>query len=696
MLKNHTILYVEDDPRTSEAFVNVFGESFKKVYVAQSGDEGLRLFEMHRPDLVLSDLQLPGMSGLDMIASIRERHPQLPVIVNSAFSDTEMLLRSINLHVDSYILKPTDPGKLIDALHKASRMLQLEEALHASRETIQTIIDEIPDPILYIERDYTVSMMNQAARLQRGLSEVSVVLKCHQVNYNLPAPCPNTAQPCPIDQVNRNGRPVTLRHVRRNIHNEERHVDVHMRPLFDNEGAISAYIEISHDVTDYLRIQEDLRAETQKLSHLSLHDPLTRLPNRRLLSDRIEQTIERKRRSGEGFGVYFLDLDHFKEVNDSFGHSHGDQLLVQVSQRLVEVLRKVDTIARIGGDEFVLLIENGTDEAHFAQVAEKILKKVSVPFLINGIRARIGCSIGIALYPKDGEHAEMLLSNADAAMYVSKNEGRNCYHFYKPELTQMAQEYLLLSSQIRQALESGAFELYFQPFELISDVAMACAEVLLRWNHPERGLLLPGAFLSTAAKSGLMVEIDWWVLAHTAQLHASFRNNSAKPFSLSVNLTVQTLFAPDFMLRFDQMLARYGLGGEAFVIEIVESELMQNIPLAKQRIEELHRRCVAVALDDFGTGYSSLSYLLEFDVQMIKIDQSFARSIGHSERSAKIVKSILALSKTLGVVSIAEGIETAEQRRFLEENAVDAMQGYAIDRPMPLAQWRSRQQQAYM
>jgi diguanylate cyclase (GGDEF)-like protein len=428
MLKSLKLLYIEDDESTVHSFINAFGEYFSEVIIGKNGEEGLALFQQHSPHMMITDLQLPKMSGLEMIAQIRETHPAFPIIVNSAFSDTHLLLRSIALRVDNYILKPTDPYQLLQVLEKVARIITLEKSLNTTREMMQAMIDGIPDPILYIEPDYTVAMMNKAAKEQT--KDSVLINKCFNLaKKTLPA-CSEDGSVCPMSSVKETKQPITLRHLRKDKEGNNRNVEVHMRPVFNNEGEISAYLEITHDITEFLSVQDQLMAETQKLSHISLHDPLTHLPNRRLLMDRIEQAIERKSRSKETFAIFFMDLDHFKEVNDSLGHSAGDRLLVEVTTRMKTVIRKEDTLARFGGDEFVLIIENGADITHFTKIAEKIQKLFNEPFLISGHKIASACSIGISLFPQDGENAERLLSNADTAMYTSKNSGRHQFHFF--------------------------------------------------------------------------------------------------------------------------------------------------------------------------------------------------------------------------------------------------------------------------
>lgn len=434
MIKSLTLLYVEDDISTVRSFMNAFGDYFKEVLIARTAEEGLELFTKHSPHIMITDLQLPKMSGLEMIERIRQTHPSFPIIVNSAFSDTHLLLRSIALHVDNYILKPTDPYRLLQVLEKMARIITLEKKLNTTREMMQTMIDGIPDSVIYIEPDYTISMMNEAAKEQ--IEDSCFANKCFNLSQKTVPACSEDGTPCPMESVKKTKQPFTLRHIRKDKKGNKQHVEVHMSPVLDAQGEIIAYLEIVHDVTEYLTIQDRLMEETEKLSHISMHDSLTHLPNRRLLMDRIEQAIQRKSRSEEMFGLFFIDLDHFKDVNDSLGHSGGDTLLIEVAKRMQKVIRKGDTLSRLGGDEFVLIIENGVENTYFSKIANKIQELFEEPFIINEQKIMSTCSIGISLFPEDGEDAELLLRNADAAMYTAKSSGRNQFQFFTSAMRQ--------------------------------------------------------------------------------------------------------------------------------------------------------------------------------------------------------------------------------------------------------------------
>lgn len=431
-LKNYSLLYLENNEDDREAFLRLFEHHFKVIFIAKTPKEGLHIFETSHPDILLCTLQLPHLKELEMIGRMRKHSPHLPVIINSAIDDPQVLIKSIALHVDNYLLKPTNPHLILQALHKAAKVLTLEKSLTHSRIMMQTIIDEIPNPVLYIEMDMRVSMMNKAAKALGGEGADTLYPKCYTVSSQTSGACSDGSHPCPIEYVSKTKKPSTLRHVHTDQNGKKHHVDIHARPIFDPEERLIAYLEIRHDISSYLDIQNHLRHETRKLTHISMHDPLTHLPNRRLLEDRINHAIEKKSRSGTQFALFFIDLDHFKEVNDSRGHLIGDQLLVYVAKRIRKVIRKGDTIARNGGDEFVLIIENEASDEHLIAVAEKIQQLFNDPFIINGEEIFTTCSIGISVFPKDGQSVESLLNNADTAMYTSKQAGRHRFGFYAP------------------------------------------------------------------------------------------------------------------------------------------------------------------------------------------------------------------------------------------------------------------------
>ena len=682
MNKNISILYVEDDVLTVEAFLDAFSDVFKKVHVAYNATDGFELFLKEKPDIVLTDLQMPKMSGLELIANIREINQAVPIIVNSAFNNTKFLLESINLHVNEYTMKPTDPYKLLTLFEKISKTILLERTVKHSQEMFQMVINEMPDPIIYINRDLSIAMLNNAAKKFNEDALTKKTFTCHELIFKNMQSCANEAFVCPINTIKKTKEPVTLYNLKVLVGDKERNFDIHIRPIFDQENEISGYLEIMHDMTEYIKINTQLVDEKKKLEHLSMHDQLTRLPNRRLLNDRMEQVIRRKTRTKESFGVFFMDLDHFKEINDSLGHLAGDILLVEFSKRMLHSIREQDTFARIGGDEFVLIVENSDDAHHFEHFALKIQEILKEPFSIDGKKIYSACSIGISIFPEDGVTPEKLISNADAAMYFSKRSGRRTFTFYAQEMTEKASEYLNIGGDLVKAIKEDELVLYYQPIRNMASGKFTKIEALIRWQHEQNGLIPPSGFLPIAEKAGLLAQVDFWVLENVFKSFsvATFENLGIE--SISVNVTAETFFSKDFIIKLVHLIQLYNFDASFLVLEIVENQFMQDAVSAQKILFNLHSLGIKVAIDDFGTGYSSLSYLLEFPIDILKIDKSFVNNITTDKKAFKLVKSILSLAKILEYEVVAEGVETESQVALLVLEEVAFIQGFYFAKPM--------------
>ncbi len=418
------------------------------------------------------------------------------------------------------------------------------------------------------------------------------------------------------------------------------------------------------------------------IRHMAHHDALTGLPNRLLLEDRLCQAIVRASRYKTLVAVLFIDLDHFKHINDSLGHHIGDQLLQQVSQRMQECLREGDSIARLGGDEFVICLAEVRHNRDAAAVAQKIQMVLGHPFTIEGHVLQLGSSIGISLYPLDGNDAEGLMKAADAAMYDAKAKGRANYQFFTLALNLAAQQRLTTSNQLRQAQARGEFELHYQPQVSLRSGAIVGVEALLRWRHPQLDLIPPVQFIPILEEIGLMGEVGAWVL-HTACTQAAiWQKMGLPPIRLAVNLSARQFATGDFAGDVAKILQETGLGAEWLELEITESLLIDNSERVINTMHELKRMGVSLSLDDFGTGYSSLSYLRRFPVDRVKIDRSFVHDVTSNTGGADIVRSILALSQKLGLGAIAEGVETEAQLGYLQKQGCPEMQGFLFSPPL--------------
>jgi len=428
-------------------------------------------------------------------------------------------------------------------------------------------------------------------------------------------------------------------------------------------------------------LAESLERANDKLLQAALHDPLTQLPNRSLLQDRIEQSIEKARRRHHGVAVMFCDLDGFKTVNDAYGHQLGDRLLVKVSQRIASLLRPQDTLARLGGDEFVIVLP--VDEPDDAVVvAERIIAAVGKPFSIESAELQVTASLGIALYPDDANDERQLMANADAAMYHTKQGGRNGYTFFTPSMQVSANRQLRLLQDLRRATDRGELLLHYQPKFMASGAPAVGAEALLRWQHPELGMLGPDVFIPIAERSGLILPIGDWVLDQACAQLRAWHDAGHPHWTMAVNLSPLQFAAPGLVETVKETLQKHGLEADRLTLEITETTAMKNVETSLQILNALTGLGVRISIDDFGTGYSSLLYLKRMPATELKIDRAFVRDLEQNAEDAAIVSSIVALGRSLQLKVVAEGVETAGQRDYLSNLGCDQLQGYHLGRPM--------------
>ena len=440
-------------------------------------------------------------------------------------------------------------------------------------------------------------------------------------------------------------------------------------PLKDRRDQIIGTMGISHNITD--RKQAELRAQ-----YLALHDSLTGLPNRVLLEDRLTQAIALARRNQISVGVLMLDLDRFKSVNDSFGHYVGDRLLEAVSVRLQACLRESDLIARLGGDEFVIGISMVTADRDVETVARKVLATLGEPFEVESHTLQIGASVGISMYPANGENSEALLQFADAAMYQAKKNGRDTYCFFAPELTQATKRRRKLENDLHQACARGEFVLHYQPLVSTDSGRVTGVEALLRWYHPEEGLISPNEFIPQLEELGLMVEVGAWVLRTACLQNVAWQKEGLSPIRVAVNVSAQQFYRGDLVDSVERALRESGLEPRWLEIELTESLTLDCSETTINIMKNLKRIGVTFSLDDFGTGWSSLSYLRKFPLDRIKIDRSFMRDIASEPAAEAVVRSIIDLGKNLGLDCVAEGVETRQQLEYLQKQMCAEMQGF--------------------
>ncbi|MGZ5445999.1 MAG: putative bifunctional diguanylate cyclase/phosphodiesterase [Thermoanaerobaculia bacterium] len=449
------------------------------------------------------------------------------------------------------------------------------------------------------------------------------------------------------------------------------------RPYLGDDGEILGVIALIRDITER-------KAAEQQIEYQAYHDALTGLANRHLFQEHLSLALALAQRRAKQVAVLFLDLDHFKVVNDSLGHSVGDELLREVARRLKGALREGDTVARVGGDEFTIVLQDVSQPQDAAVVAEKVLRTVAEPMAINGHRLYVTTSIGITVFPDDGADAETLLKNADTAMYRAKSEGRNTFQMSTHELSRSTQERMTVESGLHLALEAGEFGLLYQPQIDVETMTIVGMEALLRWKHPERGVILPDDFISIAEERGLILPIGDWVLRQACRDARRFHDRGLPGFRVAVNLSARQFRDPSLGDAVQSALRESGIPAESLELEITESVAMENVVLTMSTLEEFRRAGVTIAIDDFGTGHSSLSYLKRFPLDALKIDRAFVADLPEKFEDAAIVSSVIQLANGLGLRVIAEGVETAGQLEFLKEAGCREVQGYYFSYPVTI------------
>ena len=449
-----------------------------------------------------------------------------------------------------------------------------------------------------------------------------------------------------------------------------------IRVIHDDQGQVSHHVAVFSDISA-------IKDSEHELAHLAHHDPLTDLPNRLLFTDRAEQALASAQVHKRGCALLLMDLDHFKIINDSLGHNVGDQLLKAVGERLKGLFGPGVTLARLGGDEFAVLAESCPQVIQAAAIAQRMLDAMKDPFVFDGNQLFISASVGISLFPSDALSAQQLLRNADSALFKAKSVGREGYALYTEELTAHAQNRVEIASELRRALEQQELRVYYQPVHNLQDSRLLGVEALVRWQHPERGLVPPGEFIPIAERTGLIADIDAWVMDQACRQMCQWLAEGAPLSFVAVNVSSRLFARRELYEQVAQVLHETGLDPAFLELEVTESAVMDDPEVALEQLHRLRELGLRLAIDDFGTGYSSLLRLKRLPVQKLKIDQGFVAGLPWDEDDAAIVRVVIALAKSMGMQVQAEGIEQVEQARFLLEQACDMGQGYWFGRPMP-------------
>lgn len=577
--------------------------------------------------------------------------------------------------------------KLLSIAHEITALKDAQRALRDERVFLEHIMDGIGDMIFVVDRQRRILRMNRAARERAAeLKLLEAECRCHELLYQIKGACPTDQRSCPLSQVWRTGQPAQALHKITISTGEERTLELSASPMFDDGGGIRAVIQILRDITDHLELMEQLRLQDLRYAHLAQHDPLTDLPNRFLFSDRLEQAIHVAERREARLAMLLLDVDDFKRINDSFDHGHGDAVLIALVERLQDCGQPVDTIARMGGDEFGVLLTEIEHDEDPAKVARAIMTLLRDPFDVRGHRVFLSVSIGISVFPEHGDDADELMRNADAALFRAKAEGRNNFEYYSQDLTTRAFERILLESNLRDALANDQLILHYQPQLELETGAVCGVEALVRWQHPTMGMIPPDRFIAIAESTGLILPMGTWVLQQAcAQMVRWLQAGLLGADTLMcVNVSARQLASDAFVDVVGETLVATGLSAANLELELTESVVMDSPEDSIMRLAQLRERGLRLAVDDFGIGYSSLSYLKSLPLTKLKIDRSFVSDIPQDANDVAITKAIIALAGSLGLELLAEGIETQQQRDFLLREGCPLGQGFLFSRPLPV------------
>lgn len=688
------LLLVDDEPRLLQSLCDLLNNRGFILVTANNGTEAIARLSSEVFDLVILDLRMPDISGQEVMDYMNLHQMDANVIVTSGDVGIEAAIGALRRGAYDYLRKPYPREELIKAVQNALHQRQLEAEnkqiagkLESSERIYRYLVDSSPDIIFTLDHQGRLTFVNNRVHPLLGFHAEELIGKHYadmvhtrdleRANYVF-----SDGQ-----QQQRWSRNIELRFKSRHLEEEGRVFSVELMSVsfttqvMRTEG-IPQNLEqmgiygVARDITDRKRADE-------LIAYQAYYDILTDLPNRVLFKDRLNLALLQAKRKKGGLAVMFVDLDRFKVINDSLGHQLGDELLQLATARLKDCLRHSDTLSRFGSDEFNVVLPELDTVQDPTRVAQAFLDALRAPFSLGGQTVHITASIGVSVYPKDGESVDELIRNADLAMHAKKSSGRNGYKFFELSMLNHSFEQISVESGLRLALAAGELEMYYQPQVDSKSGKVIGAEALMRWNHPQRGFLGAASFLPYAEECGLIIAIsDWMLEAVCRDLLAWNTLGDERPY-LSINLSPLYLDRGDFFDKLKMTLERFQVPPSQLEVEITESICIRNPQAA---IDQLHKLCqlgVRVAIDDFGTGYSSLAYLHRFPIHVLKIDRSFVLPIEDDTLQFPVVLAIISIAKGLGLKLVAEGVETEVQQRYLEQAGCQTFQGYYYHRPMP-------------
>lgn len=692
--KEQHILIVDDDPIILKSLKDLLVVRGYNIDTAIGGQEAICQLDAKEYDLVLLDLHMPYVSGHDVMEHLRKQRLTPSVIIVSGETSFEAARNAVSQGAYDFLRKPYATDELIMTINNALKEkrletlnIQIQKQLKESERLHRYLVNSSPDIIYILDARGYFTFINERIESLLGFDKEELIGKHYSVLvYNED-----------IDRAkfvfnerrigNRASTNIELR-LKCKDDGAPRYFDTRTLPIelssmgiYENKDTnkrdtyLGTY-GVARDITERKIAEETINFQ-------AYHDLLTRLPNRSLLRDRLGLAISHAKREKEMLAVMFLDLDRFKNVNDTLGHMIGDELLQQVSVRLKSCLREGDTLARFGGDEFTLLLPKiSNNRTDVTKIAEKITATLKEPFVIDSHELYVSTSIGISVYPQDGTNMDSLIKNADVAMYHVKNQGKNGYQFFSNDMTAPYLNKLSLDTGIHNALKNDEFSLVYQPLINISSGEIVGVEALLRWTHPKLGNISPSEFIPFAEETGLIVEIGNWVLKTAVNELRQWIDAGLPEIRMSINISARHLAEKNIVKTISDVLKDYAIPGNCLEIEITENAIMDDMDSVINKLKRISELGVTIAIDDFGTGYSSLTYLHKLPINTLKIDRAFLQDSRFANDSHTIVNTIVAMAKGLGLNVVAEGVETQKQLDYLSEMECDEAQGFLFGKPL--------------
>lgn len=693
------ILIVDDECRIRSSLRVLLESAGREIRECGSGLDAVAMLKSQDIDLVLLDINLPDITGLEVLEWIAKNKISASVIFVSADASIDSAILALRHGAIEFVRKPANLEEIKRKVENALYRRRMERSyalmtmrMQQSEQLHRFLVENSPDLIYTLDDAGRFMFINQRVESLLGYTREELIGRSYcTIVHDEDVQKAHYA----FNERRVDSRATTNLEVRLKCKDDHfRYFDSHYIVAMMNATGIYGEKQCGDAQTTkcfmgtygVARDITERKIAEETISFQALHDQLTHLPNQRLFKDRLEMALTHSKRHGGVVGVMFIDLDRFKLVNDTYGHAEGDELLKKVARRLQVCVRAGDTLARKGGDEFTVLLPDLNQAEDATIIADKILKELRSPFQVAGQDFRVTASIGIAVFPRDGESVDTLLKNADIAMYRVKADGKNDTRFYIPDMNACYQERINMENDLRQAIVNSEFELYYQPKISVIDFKVVGMEALIRWHHPLHGLVNPRTFIDLAEEVGLIGDITDWVLAEACRQLSQWRAMGLDDLRISINVSPQEFQRSDMVERVSSQVGKHSLPDDSLEIEITENILLHDAASVIKKMSSIRELGVRISIDDFGTCYSSLNYLRLIPISTIKIDQSFVRDLSDEHRSSAIIQAIVDIAKGFGLHLVAEGVETNYQMKTLHQLGCDEMQGYLFSRPVPAAE----------